>query len=298
VRARIEMAQALAEIDQEDGAVMGYRAVVSDVRSMEDPEAEIAGFDGKAADAVTATAIDRIRAIDRNVSEGIAQADASFATAAADAARACADAGFPRAALQVLSEADSVIGGDGRLRSLASEIKARSGIDLRRWRRPAIEPGLELWQGGRDWKETSGVIQVATEKGLTWLTYREDAPARYRYEVTILPIELGETPVYGLCFGANETGVRMFAVLPSLDLVGLVGFEDGLPKLTERFGPVPEIGPDGLQLAVEIGADGQDFYLSGERVGESRLAPEEIAGRIGLCAQEITAEYADPRLFY
>lgn len=294
-RAQFELAEVLAELGELDGAVFGFRQALAEVRGRRDRETPVPGFDAPA-DEVARLCLERILALDGSVGEGLTEADATFVAATGELARKIAGGGHPRAALHLLQASRDVLGGDAALAVLADELGGTE-LDLRRWRRLPIDPGLSLWEGGADWKAGDGELRLDT-KNLVALVHRQDAPEAYRYEARIVPGSAGEVPVYGLVFGANlQTGMRMFAALPKAGLVGVVALEEG-PEITDRLCPMPEVGAEGLLFALEVARDSVRFFLGDKQVGEVAFQPRELRGRVGVFGQQTQAAFRELRLRY
>ncbi|MEM7310493.1 MAG: hypothetical protein AAF682_27710 [Planctomycetota bacterium] len=296
-RTSFELGETLAELEHDDGAMQSFRHALALVRAEEDPSTPVAGFDGQSAADVAEECLVRITKVNRNIGDGLRKADAGLTTAVAEVAEGFVDAGFPRSSVQLLDTSAAVLGGSGPLREMRLKIQDEHELDVRRWRRLRVDDELALWQGGGDWGGEDGDVRVDTD-ALVTTTYREDVPASYRYEARIYPGDEGDTPVFGIVFGSNNrTGMRMFGVLPGPGIAALVELKEG-PEIVDQIGRVPEIGGEGLLLALEVSPESVTFFMQGEKVKELPLTPAEVAGRIGLFAQDTSATFADVRIRY
>ncbi|MEW6071767.1 MAG: hypothetical protein AB1726_04105 [Planctomycetota bacterium] len=290
-----ELAAARAAAGEADGALYSWRRLAERARGIDDPAAEIPGFAGKTAGEVLALAAAGIAAVDAKIAADLAAADAALTAAASAAARAWADAGLPRNAAQILATAQAVKGSDGTLAALARELAPE--VDLRRWRRLAVEPGLEAWHHGDDWTAADGAIALDTA-GLVFCVARAEPPPAFRYEVVVEPGEAVEAPIFGLVYGANPaTGERLFALLPSLGYAGRVEFVAGVPELTMRFPLALPEGNGPIALALEVQPGRVEFFVNGASLGADE-GGAELAGRVGIFGQAMRARFAELRVKY
>lgn len=297
-RAMYEQAQVLEDLGEKDGALYGYRRVFEAARARGASEGGMPGFGERTAEQVRADCLGHIEKIDRNVHKAMLESDSALIAGVQEAAKAYQAAGFPRNALQVLATARAIVGGSAELAALSESIGKESGIDIRRWRRLPVQKGLELWEVGDDWSEKDGAVLVRTD-GLDLATCREDLPDTYRYEATIQPADQGKFPVFGIVFGSNNaTGAQLFAMLPKVDKVGLVHFEEGEPKITDSFSIPHGTSLDGLRLGVEVGENWVELFVGDKKVGRVEMPPNELRGHVGVMAQDVKATFLDLRVLY
>ena len=298
-RTLLELAEVLGELDQEDATLFHLRRVVQLARSQGDPGAPMPGFGPTSAGEVRDQALERMARIDRGLAEAMAVADASFVAAQSEAARQVAEAGFPRGAVYLLETSLAVLGGDATLARLEREILETSEVDLRRWRRLGITPGLELWELRGPWRaERVGVTVDA--QGLVQAVHRSDLPESFRYEVTVGLASLGEAPVCGLVFGVDlRSAGEVYVVQPKNGFVGLFGTRsDGSNEVLATFPAPLKRGAKEFRLAIEVDPRQMSFFFDGKRVGRRETPPSVRRGRVGLVAQDVHASFSRIRVRY
>lgn len=294
------LAEVLVELDRPDAALFCYRDLAEIARAVPDGTQPLEGAGERTAAAVLGSALDGIEDVDGTVADLLAKAEASFVESSSGVARVLADAGFPRGAVQLLETSQTVLGGHGGLAALARELGG--GLDLRRWRRLAVDGDLERWTSKRDWSSRDdGTLALQTD-GLVVTTYREKPPRSFRYEGRVRLGSGGELPVVGLAFGAGlDGGETLFAHLPKSNLVGLISFVDGEPEMTQRFQSVPRAESDGdskdMLFAMEVRGRRAEFFVDGQKVGEVS-GSLDLRGRVGVFGQDTAAEFFDLRLKY
>lgn len=290
-----ELGEVRAELGHEDAAMFSYRQLARLARSAEDPDAPLEGAGGRTAREVLEEARLGIEEIDRGVARALIETHEMLVESAARAARTHADEGFSRRAMHLIHTAQRMLGGDGTLARLASEIGG--DLDLRRWRRLKITEGLPEWKGPSSWTAGDDALQVNTQ-GVELCVYQlVEPPMSYRYEATIELAEVDPSSAVGLIYGSTlETGQRLFVALTGAGVVGLVEFEEGRPKMTKVFGNRLEPETKTLDMAIEVSRRRAEFYLDGEKVGELEVHPGELRGRVGVFGQVVRASFEDLRL--
>jgi len=296
-RALYERAQVLLDLGETDGGLFDYRRVIQLARSQADPAAPMPGFDEQSAAAVLADCLARITEVYDAVGKAVGGTDAAFVAATKEAAGAFVEAGFPRGAVHLIDTSIAVLGGDASLAGLAAEICSEKAIDLRRWRRFALEDGLALWEHGDGWSAAGEELRLATDDLVT-CTRRGEMPEAYRFEARIRPGKPGEFPVLGLVFGSNPaTGAKMFALLPKARAIGLVALKEG-PVIEQQFEHAWKPDAKEYHLALEATRGRVELFLDEKRVGSADLPRGELLGRVGVFGQDTEAVFAELRVRY
>ena len=296
-RALYERAQVLLGLGGVDGGLLDYRRVIRLARSQPDAAAPMPGFGEQSAAEVLADCLARITEVNDVVGAAVGETDAAFVSATKEAAGAFAEAGFPRGAVYLIETSIAVLGGDASLAGLAAEIRSEKGIDLRRWRRFALEGGLELWEAGAGWSAAGEELRLATD-GLVTCTRRGEMPEAYRLEARIRPGKPDKEAMFGLVFGSNSaTGAKGFALAPQARAIGLVALKEG-GDVDQQFEHA--LKPDAKEylLALEVTPGHVEFFLDHKRVGSVDLPRRELLGRVGVFGQDTEAVFADVRVRY
>ncbi len=288
--ALLEQADLFAsERNRKDNALHNYRRVINLVRQM-DPEQEIPGLQKKPEECIKDT-MKRLQLLDAQVADSVRLAYLEFTNVASAAAQSYHQGGFPRTALSILDQALQLVAGDFALRALREEIQAESPVDVRRWRRLSIKPGLEDWTSANGWEIVGDGFKRRTD-GLDFIYYVPPVPESFRFEVTVKADLLAGGGIAGLLYGSTRKGFEGFAAVNG-DHVSI------LSKMSAEG--VAALLPDSRELAtigVEVTSTRVQFFVGGKKVGHKDFEPGKMNVRLGLLVQQGGSEITRIRLKY
>lgn len=282
--ALIELADLLAREKEVDSALYFYRQALVGARGAAQASPDVAERAWK-----------QIVALDAEMGKALGSAETKLLAATEDTARAYTTAELPLAALRLLDRANVACGGSAALSKLRSEIVTEHGVDTQRWRRPRLEKELSQWNASADWQpDGDGLFGKVT--GVSFATWKEVLPARYRLEVRWKNVLLKEGGFIALTFGSSEGALQYFGV----DDEGLAEVGRLVKKwdTIEELGLIPVQALESLELAIDVAPEKTVFSLNGNVVHERPYAPDEVVGRVGFVLQGGSAAFEDLRVRY
>jgi tetratricopeptide (TPR) repeat protein len=295
--ASFELAELFAAQKRTDAAIYRYRGAVSSLRAMDDPSEVLPGgkdLTGRDLLEISEKALARL---DKGLFDALQKADADFAAAVVEAARAYADQELPRASLRLLDEARAMYGGASALTGLREEIAKTSGVDLRRWRRLPVDKEILAWDGDEGWAGSEGQL-VGKSDSPDFCSWRGELPSRYTFEATIDASGLEpESGFVAMTFGGNDRGLQFVGVSSR----GTAQY-GALEKGWKPSGPLPSVKKDqmgSITVRIEVHPDRVEYFLGGRSAGKPKeLDPEKLQGRVGFVVQGGQVTVRDARICY
>ncbi|MBI1380187.1 MAG: DUF1570 domain-containing protein [Planctomycetaceae bacterium] len=291
---------AFAELEQSDGAVYYLRRALDFLRNSEDPDAELAHFDGLKLSEAAADAEQRIRKIEATVtSNADASADA-FAKRSAALAEQYTTAEYPRAALLAIERSLGLLGSSLALEKLAQEIRQDGALDNRRWRRLPLGGDLEAWEkspGGR-WEAENWKLKADKRTGGPgFLIAPTTVASRWRFESGV-SIAAGASASYqGLVFGAGAGGGQQLLGLSADGNVVLVRFEDNVPDV-DRIGSFMPMEDAVYKVTLEARHSELEVFVDDESIAVIPMSPEDLTGRVGFFLQGARSVFEGARVLH
>jgi hypothetical protein len=289
-----ELADIQVALKKTDAALFNYRRAIETVRALPDPTQKLPSSGDLAGSAIADACAQRLVKLDKPLSEGLGAADARFEQGTVEAAKAYAEAKLPLVALELLDDARVLFGPAHDLVDARLEIAKATGADTRRWRRIPVNAELDSWVPGEGWKGDGGTLSCTTP-GLSLCTIAQELPEEFRFEVRLSAETVDTKGTYfGLVFGANETGLQLMLA----DAHGEVKageIAEG-QKMRKVLGKLKPEGLKDFVLGLDVTGDGVEFFIDGKSAGKLEYTADELAGSIGVFAQNGTAKFRDVRL--
>jgi hypothetical protein len=290
-----ELAKLQLSLEHMDSGMYNLRRLLSMSRGQVDAETAVEGMD-QSWEELASEVIATMTEVDKHVGKGSAESGATFAASILTASVAFSEAGYPRNAMYLLQNANTVLGGDGRLTSRITEIGSEEQVNLERWRRLLVPDDLEGWEASPDYSVLDGGNLSVNTGRMASASRMKEMPEDYRYEVWIEPKSGGDGPVYGLVLGSNhQTGLRIFAYLPNSGIAGLFTLKGGPVQLKLLKKPKLE-DEDILRFAVEVSGRDVKFFLNDQDLGSTKLRPDHVRGGVGAFVQDGEAIISEMRV--
>jgi tetratricopeptide (TPR) repeat protein len=284
VTALVELGDLLAAQKELDSSLYYYRKALIGARGA-----------AQASPAVVERSTKQIAALDEDLGKALGAAETKLLASCGETAQAYVDKEFPRAALRLLERAGLACGGSKELTELRESIEASSGADTRRWRRPRLENGLSQWELGDGWQPDGEALFGKTSR-VSFATWKEPLPERYRLEVRWKAVDLKAGGFVAVTFGAGDGGLQYFGV--SDDGIAEVGRLTKKWEPLEPIGLVPKEALGSLEIAIDVAPEKTSFSMNGKVVLERAYSPDELAGRVGLVLQNGSAGFEGLRVRY
>ena len=295
--ALLDLARVQLALDQEDAGLFYLRRVWGLCRKQVDGEASVPGME-RSWKSLAEEVVADMSKIDELVGKTAAAAGDSFALAMLDESKAVAEASFPRNALYMLEQADTVLGGEGRLEARMRELQSGEQVGLQRWRRLAVTPDLIDWQASPGVTAASGGSLELDTRGQASASTKASMPHSYRYELTLEAKSQGENPVFGLVLGSNpQSGLRILAYLPKQGVAGVFTLK-GQPEQLFRLKPPKAEAAKSLRFAIEVEGRRVRFFLNDAELGSEELREDHVRGGVGVFVQDATALVREMRVRY
>ncbi len=294
VGALLALADLATAAKRKDEAIARLREIVEQVTRHGDGAAGMADVPFDTSEALAAEALRRIEKLDAPFAGVLRRVDPKLAATTLDAAERYRAAGFPRNAVRILREASALVDGRPDLDMEAQRIVDESALHVLVWRALDVPDDLAGWWHSPAFTAEGGVLTGAMKTDCRAALYEGELPARYRFEATLEPLELGEESYYGLVFGVDPDG--------AWDIAGIGG--DSL-SIDTRFNSWSTLAtPRGLsadeqrscRVAVEVRPGRARFYVNGELAGEQDYPPGALRGGIGLLVADAKVRFRDLRV--
>ncbi|MGD2017498.1 MAG: hypothetical protein PVJ89_05245 [Planctomycetota bacterium] len=295
------LGETLTELKGQDAALFAFRRLVAVGRAQADREAPLKHYDGTGAEAVAA-GLAGIKKVNRSLGEIMQDGYDAFVEDAVAEADGWVEAGYPRVALQSLTLASDVVGGEGALLARAAELRESAGVDIRRVRRLPVPEDLEGWERSGEW------AAIAEEDGTTGLrcsgdyaeaTFAEAPPKTFLFEVDVLVEDLGDFPVLGITFAGTVAGSKSYVRLGKSGRAGILDYDDqtGRPTFAPQFKAKSRMkAGETFTMGIDVGLNAARFLIDGKEVGKIEGSPSSFAGRLGLMTTGTPVRFLNPRL--
>jgi hypothetical protein len=282
--AQLELGDLLAGRKETDAALFYYRNALVAARSKSNGTTPLI----ERASAQTAK-------LDEALGKSLKAADDKLLAACEATANGYVEREFGRTALRFLERARAASGGAASLAALQTRLAADGELDVRRWRRPVLDADLTHWETGKGWKR-DGEGLFAQTSGVSFATWKNELPPRYRLEVRFASVDLEDDGFVALTFGERGEGLLYYGVGgPGLLEVGRLR---KTWESIEEIGLLPPRALERLNLAIDVTPEKCVFWIEDEVVFEHAFSPDETPGRPGLVMQGGSAGFSEFRVLY
>lgn len=295
-----ELGRTMEALGNVDGAILGYRRVLSTFQL--DSRAGAGSVAGKAtARQLAAHARERIRKLNRIAGEKLSIDETPIVEAVVRAVRDLRAKGFDGFARLILDDATAVLGAHPRLIAVGSGTTSALAAETRRWRRLGTLRRLEAWDGAAAtaWSSSGSTRVSGTTDILRTLLHRDTPSLPYRFEATVSIADGAAQPrAAGIAFAASfASGLHRMWIDATGNVV--IGAPERGPGRVQTLAGLSADLRRHARLAVEIAADGRvRFFADNVQIGERRYPADSLGGRIGLLLEGGTATFKDMRVLY
>lgn len=299
---RIELAEVLQALEETDAALYHWRTLERIARGSA-PDAKKLPHSERAPAEMLSAAREAIASLHPPLAEHIEATLDGFVERSLESAERYRIADRPLTALQLLQQADGLVGGDTRLRHAVADLRDEEKITLLRGYRPPTDEGLTDWTAQAGWHGTGSAIEVSAEYAST-LLYDPAPRLPYRWSVEIELPPNQKAPYVGLLFAADLDSETLFAWRAEDGLASHIELRQEGPHSRMAYPVRPPKGQSGppsatqVHLEVEVSERELRFYTNGRLVGKHKLRGDSALGRVGLFAQGTQATFRQPRLEY
>ncbi|MEZ6004646.1 MAG: hypothetical protein R3F33_10730 [Planctomycetota bacterium] len=299
---RLELAEVLNEMGRVDEAVYHWRRLEAAARQAPAADKPLPSAPGRTAAELRTLAEEQLLALDPTVGTGLRENVDRYVTGALAAAKEYREAGFPRTALFMLSNASRLVSGDARLAEAEAAIQGETGLRLTRGYRPKLDGELVGWSTTGDWAASGGELTTKT-KNVVSARLEDPPPVPFRFEADFNLSEGGNNPVVGLSFAGSQQGQSSFVWMPEQEIAGLFELTKDGQAMKDAFPVRPEPGKRKVShtrasMAIEITGTRVTMFINGQMVGFHDVPFGKAAGQVGLFVQDTGARISNVRLVY